>query len=150
MEHVQQAKAMRSNLITMAFGFALLGTLLHASSVEHPGILHQDDNCLPCHAAKARGASVHAAMESPCTVCHLARTQGDMTTLELLMPREEICFACHTRSSGARHARAVKGGCLECHDAHSSDRRMLLLDVKGMPRKISPMLAGKSKKVRLP
>lgn len=95
--------------------------------VEHPGSIHSDDNCSACHADKLTGKSVHSAMALPCTVCHLAQTQGDMTTLTLLMPKTKICFACHEETlSLPRHGPLAKGPCLECHDAHSSNRRMLL------------------------
>jgi predicted CXXCH cytochrome family protein len=78
---------------------------------------------------KTRGKSVHSAMEVPCTVCHLAQTQGDMTTLQLSLPKTEICFSCHEKTMMSReHATAAKKICVDCHDAHSSNRRMLLLD----------------------
>jgi len=70
---------------------------------------------------------VHSAMATPCTVCHLATTEGDMTIVNLLMPKQKICFACHEKSGEARlHSSGVKGECVDCHDAHSSGRRMLL------------------------
>jgi len=96
-------------------------------SVEHPGSVHSDDNCSSCHADKARGESVHSAMALSCNVCHLAQTQGDMTTLTLLMPKPKICFACHEQTLSVRQHRPVAQGlCLGCHDAHSSNQRMLL------------------------
>lgn len=105
----------------------LLAAGMHASTVEHPGVLHENDVCSSCHADKISGMSVHSALAISCTVCHLAQTQGDMTTLSLIMPKEQICFACHERSAGLQqHSPAVKGLCVDCHDAHRSDRRMLL------------------------
>jgi cytochrome c7-like protein len=98
-------------------------------SVEHPGSLDSRDNCSSCHADKAKGKSVHAAMALSCTVCHLAETRGDMTTLTLLMPKPKICFACHEEALSKRqHSSATKGLCLDCHEAHSSKRRLLLRD----------------------
>jgi predicted CXXCH cytochrome family protein len=95
--------------------------------VEHPGTVHADDNCSSCHADKSRGKSVHSAIELSCTVCHLAQTNGDMTTLTLLMPKPKVCFACHEETWSVRQHRPVtKRPCLDCHDAHSSNRRMLL------------------------
>jgi predicted CXXCH cytochrome family protein len=100
---------------------------MQATSVEHPGILHKDDNCSSCHTQKIRGKSVHSAMAISCTICHLAETRGDMTALNLAMPKEQICFACHEKSTELRqHSPVVKGLCVDCHDAHSSDRRMML------------------------
>jgi len=66
-------------------------------------------------------------MALSCTVCHLAQTQGDMTILTLPMPKAKICSACHEEGLLLRqHSRVAKGLCLDCHDAHSSNRRMLL------------------------
>src|SRR5271169_1915645 len=105
----------------------LLPLATRAGTIEHPGILHKDDNCSSCHADKAKGKSVHSAMEIPCTVCHLAQSQGDMTTLQLSLPKEEICFSCHEKSMLLQeHSPAVKRLCVDCHDAHSSDRPSLL------------------------
>ena len=98
-----------------------------AAAVEHPGSFHENDDCTSCHVRKTIGTSVHSAMAGPCTICHLAQTQGDMTTLTLMMPKEQICFACHEKSVELRqHSPVVQGRCVECHDSHSSERRMLL------------------------
>ena len=57
-----------------------------------------------------------------------------MTTLNLAMPKEQICFACHEKSAALQHhVPAAKGTCLDCHDAHSSDQRMLLRAAGGPP-----------------
>jgi predicted CXXCH cytochrome family protein len=104
-------------------------------SIEHPGILPKDANCSSCHANKIKGKSVHSAMAMPCTVCHLATTEGDMTTLILSMPKEKICFACHEKSAQSqRHkptVKALKAQCVDCHDSHSSPRRSLLREQAG-------------------
>jgi predicted CXXCH cytochrome family protein len=106
----------------------LLSTLpMPALPVEHPGSLHESDDCSPCHVDKTRGKSVHSAMTLSCTICHLASTQGDLTRLNLIMPKEQICFACHEKSAELRqHSPQVNASCVECHDAHSSERPMLL------------------------
>ena len=115
-------------MLTLLAALALLPTT-PASAVEHPGILHQDENCLACHRDKIRGQSVHSAMVTSCAVCHLAQTRGDMTTMSLAMPREQICFACHEKAVQARqHSSPTKGTCVDCHDAHASAQRMLLRD----------------------
>jgi predicted CXXCH cytochrome family protein len=83
--------------------------------------------CTLCHAAKVRGKSVHSVMATSCDVCHVTQTQGDMTMVSLSMPKQKICFACHQESTALQeHVPAVKGQCVDCHDAHSSDRKMLL------------------------
>ena len=113
--------------------FAAMGLLISlftispATAVEHPGSLEKDADCSSCHAKKMTGRSVHSAMQSPCSVCHITSTQGDMTLVSLSMPKNRICFACHEAASALRlHVPSVRGQCLECHDAHSSDYRMLL------------------------
>src|SRR5579862_6485472 len=120
--------------MTFARAFAaaslLIGvlTVTRANAVEHPGSLGRDADCTSCHAKKTKGTSVHSAMQSPCDVCHVTSTQGDMTLVSLSMPKNKICFACHEEAAAARlHKPSVRGQCMECHDAHSSDYRMLLL-----------------------
>lgn len=124
----------------------LLPATTRARTIEHPGILHKDDNCSSCHADKTRGKFVHSAMEVSCTVCHLAQTQGDMTTLQLSLPKEEICFSCHEKSMMLQeHPSAVKSLCVDCHDVHSSTRRMLLREPPnaiGRPSRIVPSAAA--------
>jgi predicted CXXCH cytochrome family protein len=125
-------------LLFPLFGFA----------VEHPGTLHRDDNCSSCHLAKSTGKSVHSAMTIPCTVCHVAQTQGDMTTLTLLMPKDRICSACHDSATAVKlHSIKVKGFCLDCHDAHSSNRRMLLREEAELrPRLSKGVISSAGKK----
>src|SRR5581483_1658497 len=96
-------------------------------AVEHPGSLPKEAECSSCHVKKITGKSVHSAMETSCTVCHVTMTQGDMTTMTLLMPKDKICYACHAESAALRqHVPQTQQKCLECHDAHSSNTRMLL------------------------
>ena len=98
-----------------------------ATAVEHPGSLEKDADCTSCHTKQITGKSVHSAMQSPCGVCHVTSTHGDMTVMSLSMPKNKIWFACHEAASAPRlHTPSVKGQCMECHDAHSSDYRMLL------------------------
>jgi predicted CXXCH cytochrome family protein len=131
--------------ITAIAGFLICAGLCIAApafAVEHPGLVEQE--CSSCHVRMIAGKSVHSAMSSPCTVCHVAMTKGDMTTVTLSMPKERICFACHEESASLRqHVPAVKGECVECHDAHSSQRRLLLREEARLP-------AGKTATVRLP
>jgi predicted CXXCH cytochrome family protein len=45
----------------------------------------------------------------------------------LELSKEEICFSCHKKTMMLQqHPDAVKKLCVDCHDAHSSNRRMLL------------------------
>ena len=144
--------AMSYSIVVPLFciSLALLPLAAGARTIEHPGILHKEDNCSSCHADKTRGQSVHSAMEVMCTVCHLAQTQGDMTTLQLSLPKEEICFSCHEKTMILReHPSAVKKLCVDCHDAHSSSRRMLLLEPLNTSfRNSSLMLPGAKETTR--
>ena len=119
-----------------------IASILFASpvlAVEHPGTIDKDSNCSSCHEKKVSGASVHSAMAMPCTVCHLTMTQGDMTRLTLLMPKERICSACHEESAAIRrHAPRTQGKCVECHDAHSSRNRLLLIQAEVSPQRVVP------------
>jgi predicted CXXCH cytochrome family protein len=136
----------------IGLAFVLLGGVLSAAplhaqvrAIEHPGILHKEDNCASCHADKTKGKSVHSAMEVACTICHQAQTQGDMTLLRLELPKTEICFSCHEKSMMFRqHPEAATKICVECHDAHSSSRRMLLLEPVGA-RHVGTMLLPPTK-----
>jgi predicted CXXCH cytochrome family protein len=119
-----------------------LAAAMHASVVEHPGVLHRDDACSSCHADKTRGKSVHSVIAISCTVCHLAETQGDMTTLSLIMSKEQICFACHENSVALRrHSRTTNRICLDCHDAHNSNRPMLLKEPTDLRHRRSALSA---------
>lgn len=118
----------------IAFLLLLLAAATPTWAVEHPGILPKDAECSSCHAKQISGKSVHSAMATSCTVCHVAKTQGDMTTLMLAMPKEQICFSCHEKSAALKqHVPVVKGTCVDCHDSHSSNQRMLLLEARGVP-----------------
>lgn len=126
---------LRGHACALALLLLLAGS---AGAIEHPGIVPKGVECSSCHANKLTGKSVHSAMATTCTVCHVAMTQGDMMTVRLSMPKEKICSACHDESAALRqHVPSVKGSCIECHDAHSSDRKMLLREVAALsaPRK---------------
>jgi predicted CXXCH cytochrome family protein len=49
-----------------------------------------------------------------------------MTLVCLSVPKQKICSACHDEPVLRLHTPAVKGQCLDCHDANSSDQKMLL------------------------
>ena len=114
-------------------GLLLLVLWLPAFGVEHPGTIG-NAACTSCHAAKLTGKSVHSAMATSCSVCHVMQTQGDLTTVNLAAPKERICFSCHEKAESLRrHRQAAKGQCVDCHDAHSSDREMLLRIAQAVP-----------------
>lgn len=110
-------------------GFLLLLTW-RAFAVEHPTAISMNADCSTCHAQKTHARFVHPAMELPCTFCHVMRGEGDMILVNLMMPKEQICFACHENGALPRkHSQNAKGKCLDCHDIHSSDRSMLLREL---------------------
>ncbi len=115
---------------------ALMLATIQASAVEHPGLAPQDVACVSCHADKAKGMSVHSAMELPCGVCHVTSRREDLMMVSLAAPRQQICSGCHLQATGANwHVPAlVKGECVDCHDPHSSRRRMLLRAHAARPR----------------
>lgn len=111
---------------TLALLFLLL-TALQVSAVEHPGIIPKGANCVSCHTDKTHGKSVHSAMALPCSVCHLATTQEDLTIVNLAASKQQICFGCHLQSTELqKHSPRVDGACVDCHDPHASQRRELL------------------------
>ena len=117
---------MAARVYTLAASLLLAG-VVPVFAVEHPGVVPRNTECTSCHAAKITGRSVHSVMATSCDVCHVTETQGDMTMVSLSMPKQKICFACHQESAALRqHVPAVKGQCVDCHDAHSSNRKMLL------------------------
>ena len=117
---------MTARTILVSASLVLAGAI-GAGAVEHPGVIPKDAECTSCHAAKIQGKSVHSVMASSCDVCHITQTQGDMTLVSLSMPKQKICFACHQESAALRqHLPSVKGQCVDCHDAHSSERKTLL------------------------
>ncbi|HVN19933.1 MAG TPA: cytochrome c3 family protein [Dongiaceae bacterium] len=106
----------------------LVAAALPLAAVEHPGIVQTGAACTSCHAAKITGKSVHSVMATSCEVCHVTETQGDMMLVSLSMPKQKICYACHQDSPTLRQhiPAASKSQCVDCHDAHSSQQRMLL------------------------
>jgi predicted CXXCH cytochrome family protein len=59
-----------------------------------------------------------------CGACHEAAA-----TNALVAPKEELCFRCHDLDLRRRyvHGPIASGGCLVCHDPHSSMYRFLLV-----------------------
>jgi len=59
-----------------------------------------------------------------CGACHEAAA-----TNALVVPRDQLCFRCHELRVDRRyvHGPVASGGCLVCHDPHSSPYRYLLV-----------------------
>jgi predicted CXXCH cytochrome family protein len=86
-----------------------------------------DSDCSSCHGDKTSGKVVHPAMAMGCAVCHRVVAHGKTTTVDLTVPREQICFTCHVKSEDEyQHPPYANGRCVSCHDPHSSDYPMHL------------------------
>lgn len=107
----------------LSFVFALL--LQPQQATEHPVPLPADVDsakCVECHAEKQEGKHVHTAISLGCTTCHVVKVEKETTTVQLIAPREELCFTCHEKSKEATlHGPYEKGNCVFCHDPHSSE-----------------------------
>lgn len=59
-----------------------------------------------------------------CSACHIAGAFN-----QLVAPREEICMRCHEFKLDKKylHGPLASGGCVACHDPHSSQYRYLLV-----------------------
>lgn len=77
----------------------------------------------------AANGSIHPPYkEKRCDKCHdKSKDSG------LIKPRDEICFVCHPKilNKPMLHGPAAVGGCLECHDPHSTGFPSLLKVEKG-------------------
>lgn len=93
---------------------------------EHPIPLEKNVDaakCLECHEDKSKGTHVHSAIAMGCTTCHEVKVvDKDTTNVDLISPKEELCFTCHEKSKEATlHGPYGKGNCILCHDPHVSD-----------------------------
>jgi predicted CXXCH cytochrome family protein len=63
-----------------------------------------------------------------CGACHEAAA-----TNALVLPKDQLCFKCHELSLNRKfvHGPVVSGGCLVCHDPHSSRNPRLLVSGPG-------------------
>lgn len=92
---------------------------------EHPVPLEKNVDaakCLECHDDKTKGKHVHSAIAMGCTTCHEVKVEKDVTTVNLVSPREELCATCHEKSRQTTlHGPYAKGNCVLCHDPHATD-----------------------------
>jgi predicted CXXCH cytochrome family protein len=82
----------------------------------------------------AAGSAVPAAYVAPrdhgpyaarlCGACH-----ESAATNALVVPKDQLCFRCHILEVDRKyvHGPVASGGCLVCHDPHSSSYRYLLV-----------------------
>lgn len=85
-----------------------------------PGVQPQD-----IRAANPRiSFSEHGPYASKnCSACHNRQENNN-----LVLPKEQLCYTCHEFSQKKKyiHGPLLQGGCLVCHDPHSSPYRSLL------------------------
>jgi predicted CXXCH cytochrome family protein len=71
------------------------------------------------------------------------QVKGDKS--QLVMPAQELCWMCHgdmgsQRNSEYAHAPFVNGNCIDCHDPHASDYRIMLVsEVEDLCIRCHPM-----------
>jgi len=99
---------------------------IRAWAGEHPVALDKNTDaakCLECHEDKTKGPHVHSAIATGCTTCHEVKVvDKDTTNVDLISPKEELCFTCHEKAKGASlHGPYEQGRCVLCHDPHVSD-----------------------------
>ncbi|MGE5323468.1 MAG: cytochrome c3 family protein [Actinomycetota bacterium] len=103
----------------------LLFAAVRLNAGEHPVPLEKNTDsakCLECHDDKGKGAHVHTAISMGCTTCHEIKVvDKDTTNIDLIAPKEELCFTCHEKSTRATlHGPYKEGKCVLCHDPHTS------------------------------
>jgi predicted CXXCH cytochrome family protein len=104
----------------------VLAIAVRAWAGEHPVPLEKNVDaakCLECHEDKTKGPHVHSAIATGCITCHEVKVvDKDTTNVDLIAPKEELCFTCHEKSQAATlHGPYEKGRCVYCHDPHVSD-----------------------------
>lgn len=110
---------------------ALLLLIVPAFAAEHPVPIAVDSNCQECHEAQTKAKYVHTAIAGGCTSCHEMKVAGEIVTVNLIQPQNQLCFTCHEKQAGeAVHGPYAAGECTSCHDPHASEYpRQLKADV---------------------
>lgn len=105
---------------------------------QHPPVMRAADgksadfeSCTQCHAEKAKGPTIHAALQIGCSACHGVTQEDDRTNVVLTTDGNDLCFTCHddkrpNPTSLFGHSPIRKECCTLCHDPHSSSSPRLL------------------------
>ena len=106
-------------------------------SVPAACLAEDGPDCVACHEPLTTGASVHAAVQMGCTVCHSGVDATDVPhKFSTRNPKglgsrlRDLCFDCHDRNNFMKknvHP-AIMLGCNSCHSPHRSDHARLLID----------------------
>lgn len=110
-----------STIALFVLVMTLAGPVLAA---EHPVEITKDTDCASCHEDKTKGKHVHSAIAMGCTTCHDVKTENNTSTVNLVAPKNELCFTCHAseaKEEDTKHGPWSKGQCVLCHDPHTSD-----------------------------
>lgn len=127
-----------------AVGFLCLATVLAVgcnAATRHNVLSHLFDGVPPLKPATGTGQALPKARATAgerivayqehgpyaarlCNTCHEAGA-----TNALMAPPDELCFKCHSIRLDKKyiHGPLASGGCLSCHDPHSSQYRHLLV-----------------------
>ena len=117
--------AVRFRLRNLALIVLLAPYLCHAS--PHPTRVDERTNCLECHADRATGVYVHAAVQQGCTSCHNIENRADASYVVLRPTNSVLCFDCHEPAKVLYpHLLYSSGMCTRCHDPHVSANPRLL------------------------
>lgn len=116
-------RSYRPLLLTLVL---MLAGAVRVQAGENPVPLEKNVDaakCLECHEDKTKGPHVHSAISTGCTTCHEVKVvDKDTTNVDLIAPKEELCFTCHEKAKNPTlHGPYEKGGCVYCHDPHVSD-----------------------------
>jgi len=91
-------------------------------------VLPKEKLCVSCHKLDFEGAEwVHGPVASEgCWICHSPHQSAYPFLLDA--PAKEVCFRCHEERAVMKNEahQDVAAGCLDCHDAHASQRKFLL------------------------
>ncbi|HSP05848.1 MAG TPA: cytochrome c3 family protein [Acidobacteriota bacterium] len=89
-----------------------------------PKVVPQRPGAAPVAAAQVAVFTNHGPYAAKlCEACHQRQTNA------LVLPKDELCYKCHELRLDKKyvHGPLASGGCLVCHDPHSSPYRYLLV-----------------------
>jgi len=113
-----------TRILRPVFYIAIAVAAVNVHAAEHPVPLEKkidSAKCLECHDDKNKAPHVHSAIDLGCDSCHEVKIEKDVTSVELVAPKDELCFTCHEKAKGTlEHGPYKQGKCVFCHDPHVS------------------------------
>lgn len=118
-------------------GLLALGVAPSGQSPEHPPVKTSDSGpsdsaiCVECHADRASGQVVHAAVQAGCDTCHAVEKDDEETQVRLTLDGNDLCFTCHEDKKPqpnqvTLHSPVRRELCIVCHEPHSTQAPHLL------------------------